>query len=377
MGPLSPLELFQPEIQAQIMCSIPDIKTLYSLLRASPRFYQVFNSRRDFHLTELARWQFHWEVFPFAYDTVKLSAFPKPLSRQDVLAFTTTFWDNKDFMDLIMPPEITLPLIKLGVRIRWFADDVTSNSLEILSQLGKLVGLEQDSEALRTKLSSIELARLQRAFCRFETHWHLFAPEPSGSPSMTAEEQTHNFHEELELEEVEELACVRDYIVRRLWAIFDLMEDVVVAGEPSTTRQGVCSHHNFFTDVGKHEHILYMERLMSQGLEVLQAVFANDLNSSTEIVISNCVPLEGYLSDALEKMHRMTDDIMKAMEARSKTPLQFSGDDIRDSSIGWLWAHDWHPGYESGDPALKGLRDWGYVFWDEQRVKASGILDRW
>lgn len=47
-----------------------------------------------------------------------------------------------------------------------------------------------------------------------------------------------------------------------------------------------------------------------------------------------------------------------------------------DTPDAWQWAHPRGPPIELSDHALKGFRDWGYVFWDLDRLRESGILER-
>ena len=51
------------------------------------------------------------------------------------------------------------------------------------------------------------------------------------------------------------------------------------------------------------------------------------------------------------------------------------GESRLDLPPGWLWAHK--DGYYHGviDLRAKGLRDWGYVFWDLERLQKAGVLD--
>ena len=375
----SRLELLQPEIQTLIMRNISGVNTLQSLLHASPRFYQVFSTRRNYHLTELAFRQFDYEVYPFACDAIRAARIPKPMSRAMILEFLDTFWNNEEHYDVVLPPETTIPLIKLGTRIRWFVSDMASNCLRILAQLGDMLGLQKDLEVLHSRLSATETARMQRAFCRFEMYRHLYTPGPFVGSFMSTKEQAYSFLDAFDAEEVEELACVRDYFVRRLWWIFDTMEDNFVAeqlSEPDRQAQQPCGY--WYNEEGKDEHDVYIERIMSGGLPLLQDIFTTDTKRATNLILLNSVPLPEFLSEALLVPRRLSDDAIKAVSAELKLcPLKFSGDDVYQSSIGWLWGHDWKPSKHAGEPQMKGLRDWGYVFWDERRMRASGILDRW
>ncbi|KAL8678447.1 MAG: hypothetical protein Q9224_007115, partial [Gallowayella concinna] len=54
----------------------------------------------------------------------------------------------------------------------------------------------------------------------------------------------------------------------------------------------------------------------------------------------------------------------------------FKKDDIAGLTQGLLWANENKVPKDYARGRLKGLRDWGYVFWDSWRLKASGVLDK-
>ncbi|KAL1966046.1 hypothetical protein VTN77DRAFT_4794 [Rasamsonia byssochlamydoides] len=43
---------------------------------------------------------------------------------------------------------------------------------------------------------------------------------------------------------------------------------------------------------------------------------------------------------------------------------------------GWLWVSRYRPRLYYAEQWKKGLRDWGYVFWDRPRLEAWGVLDK-
>lgn len=81
------------------------------------------------------------------------------------------------------------------------------------------MGFQQDLEVLGLPPSPVEVGRLQRAFCRFETLRRFLGT----SSNESNYNQCHRLNEGrqlltfLELGGEEEVACVRHFLVRRLW----------------------------------------------------------------------------------------------------------------------------------------------------------------
>lgn len=97
--------------------------------------------------------------------------------------------------------------------------------------LDELLSLEQNSNEIQRDLSEIEKQRIARAFFRFETYRQLFPPE-SMFVDVRISNLTAEFLSQFDMNEIEEIMCVEDYIIRRLWGIFDRMKNDFVRGEP-------------------------------------------------------------------------------------------------------------------------------------------------
>ena len=286
---------------------------------------------------------------------------------------TTTTMQPLSRLELLQPEIQTLIVRSISVV------NTLQSLFDILAQLGDKLDLQQDREVLRSTLSALETARIQRAFCRFEMYRHLFAPEPFDRTTISTKEQGYTFFNAFDAEEVEELACVRDYFVRRLWYIFDTTEDIYVAEQRSKPDQRAQSLYIYwYCESGKNQHDAYMERIMPWGLPLLQEIFTADTNDATNLILRNSISLLNYLSEALLVARKLSSDSIQLLSVQlTLSSLKISGEKMHHSSIGWLWGHDWKPTMSYGEPQMKGLRDWGYVFWDERRMRASRILDRW
>lgn len=376
---MSQLEQLQPETQSLIMCHIPCATTLHSLLRASPRFYQVFLSRRGYHLTQLA---VRHSLSPAnAWDAIQASEVSKSSTYSVIEKFLSTFMDDEGYEASILPLEKSLPMIKLGAQVAWFVTDLARDCLANLITLGELLGLEQNSNGVQRDLSEIEKQRIARAFFRFETYRQLFPPE-SMFVDVRISDLTAEFLSQFDMDEIEEIMCVGDYIIRRLWGIFDRMEDDFVRGEPLEPLQKAAKipdKHSWFGSMRKAHHKLYLQNLMSLGLPILREIITADPARSADLVLSNDLMLRGYLTAACSKV--VENGIEPSGPPGKNVPYLRTHkspfrEDLSEYSYGWRWGQNLHNNAEPGNEYKKGCRDWGYVFWDRTRMIASGVRNQ-
>lgn len=382
MEALSPLELLQPETQALVMCHIEDATTFHSLLRASPRFYQVFRSRRAYLLTQLAKQQTQAPVN--AWDAIKASRLPKPPSRADVETFTRTFEDDHGYEASILPVEISTSMIKLGTCVAWLTADFARDTLPNLIRLGELTELSQERE-VSSELSSIEMARIARGFYRFEIFRHLFPPVYHGDwTEMEKLQPGVAFLNQWDPDEIEEIACIKDYIMRRLCNIFDQMEDDLVRGEASEPVRIAAQapetdfdDSNWFGRIGKDSHDSFMENIMSKGLSFIQQIFGADRTRCAELVLSASRRAGGFLSNTINHLDiKRTKGHVDGVSPRF-SPAHFPKpyhDTHDEPSLGWHWILLEYGIVTPGMTDTQGPRDWGYIFWDKQRILAAGVL---
>ncbi|KAL8896050.1 MAG: hypothetical protein Q9192_003292 [Flavoplaca navasiana] len=371
------------------MSCVDSVPALFSLLRASPRFYQVFRSRREYHITQLAFNHFHPRISSDVMALVSALHLPQPVLRRHVHEYISK--RDRDQLEKEQPSmdlPTTTSLCKIGARIAWFVDDYHTDSLRILDKLGSDMDLDQDPQTLHAQLSTTERGRLQRAFCRFETFCCLFVL-PSETKDFkqlsTCDNQARWFLDELTADEVEEIACIRDYMVRRLWGTFEAIEEDAMEGELSDKirEHGAQPRGpDWFSYVAKTHHLSYMEYLMSQGLTFLQKIFTSDGLKRAELVIDNSFERTYFLTEALEPrfgslMSLGFDEDEEEYEGEYEDgDEEFELDDVDRVTQGLLWAHKNKVPKDWARWPLKGLRDWGYLFWDSSRLSAAGILDQ-
>ncbi|KAL8645166.1 MAG: hypothetical protein Q9226_007422 [Calogaya cf. arnoldii] len=375
------LETLSPEIQAQIMRNISTRPALISLLRASPRFYQVFRSRKEYLLTQLAFNHFHPQIIEDVWDLAKALQLPKPNTDHNQIH---RFLNERKYVDNnCLQPSIafntTIPLCKLGETISWFVRDYHSGSLNLLAHVCTDMILQHDPEALLSDLSATELGRLQRAFCRFETFCCVL-----GDPSCADIGKFHNYSARylatFAPEDKEEIACVRDYLIRRLWGVFDAVEADAMQGENSAAIRALGTSlqpNGWFSIRGTLSQPYFMEYMMTRGLVFLRNMFEADGLKRAELVISNSRERDYFISRALK--HRSGPPFSYEAEKYDDGEFDdeeiFEGDDLWNLSQGLFWANKNKVPEGYFRRPLKGLRDWGYMFWDSRRLGASGVLD--
>ena len=409
MGEDSIFEKLVPELQLQILCNVDTPSSLHSVIHASPRLFQVFLNNKDTVLSTVARRQFHPVVLSDALFFARISQLEHPLPRDTVLDLCRTY-PGELHEGAILPLPLSVALCKLARNVRFFIEDYARNTLPLMDDLA--TSLENDVLAeyrpehpvTYSQLSDSEAGRLQRAFCRFEIYRYLFArcsPNIDHSdrpcalnPSLTSAEQASLFLEHFPDFQVSEINCVRDYLYRRLHGIFCQLEDTAVNTLPAATFEfdpdGDIESAEWSSGVwlfcrgGKAYQDTHIEHLMSLGLAYIHRIFGSTGEEQKDLFIRH--------HDNYHLNHVERDFVTTALSclgrnpARGDIPLLAKTDppfaykvnsevelDIPDA---WQWAHPRGPPLSLSDSAIKGLRDWGYVFWDHDRLRESGILDQ-
>ena len=408
MATKSALEFLPPEIQLQILVNANNPNDLHALIQASPRLYQLFVLNKNLALSAVACRNIHSAVITDALVFAKISQLEKPLSRNTVIEVFETYPSGLQEEPIITTP-VSVTLCKLANNISFFIEDYARNTLPIMEGLGRsldfdiLPSYSAEASASFSKLSSSETGRLQRAFCRFEIYRTLFARCSSDldhdtqkcayEPSLSAAEQASMFFERFPDFQVTEINCVRDYLHRRLRGICSQLEDEAATTLPPETfmfdREGDyesaewASGVYLFTENGKYYQNQHIEHLMSLGLPYIRQIFESTGEKQKNLFVRH--------SDAIVR-HLETDFITKALDllgpipARTDIPLlaetdppfvyEINADVELDIPDAWQWANPRAPPLCLTEKVQKGLRDWGFVFWDFDRLRESGILER-
>ncbi|KAL8847261.1 MAG: hypothetical protein Q9221_007685 [Calogaya cf. arnoldii] len=367
------LETLSPEVQAQIMRNISSVPALISLLRASPRFYQVFRNRKEYLLTQLAFNQFHPGIIDDVWTLAKACQVPQPVPPGGIHNFISDLaLVDTEHEQHSIPTSIIAPLCKIGPTIEWFAEDYRQSSLRLLADVGTQMEIKQDYDVLHLEYGITEKGRVQRALCRFEILCHL-------KYSATFREE-RKFMLQYLADDVEEIACIRDYLVRRLCGVFEAIEERAVQGNQDSAIRKLgkaCQRVDWFSGSAKLKYPGFMEYIMSKGLRFVREVLESDSLRRAELVMTHSFCRNYFISHAVsDETGKFADQISLDFNGGSYDGEgDYVGDDLDALSQGLLWAnHSRIPSDWERWP-LKGLRDWGYLFWSRRRLEASGVLD--
>ena len=409
MAENSTFEMLAPELQLQILCNADTPRSLHSLIQASPRFYQVFLNNKDTVLSTVARRQFHPAVLSDALFFATISQLEQPLPRDTVLDLCKTY-PGESHEGAVLPLPLSVALCKLARNVKYFIKDYAQNTLPLMEDLATSLEVEvlaeyrSEQPVHHSQLSDSETGRLQRAFCRFEIYRYLFARcspnidhsvrECAQSPSLTPGEQASLFLEHFPDFQITEINCVRDYLYRRLRGIFRQLEDTAVNTIPAVAFEfdqeadvesaEWSSGLWLFCNSGKAYQDKHIEHLMSLGLAYIHRIFESTGEEQRDLFIRhddvaviNHIETD-FITTTLNCLGRNPARGKIALLAKTDPPFEYkvNADAELDIPDAWQWAHPRAPPLSLSDSAIKGLRDWGFVFWDLDRLRKSGIMER-
>lgn len=406
------LELVEPEVQRQILSQVATLEQLHSLIKASPRLYHVFSLNKQHVLSAVARRQFHPTVLPEALAFAQISQLEQPCPPETARKYCDIDSSKqREWQASVSSISESLAMCKLAGHIKFFIEDYTRNTLPIMEGLSEAPDFEIFPEyrprkaVLYSDLSTDEIGRLQRAFCRFEIYRSLFArcspdldhdvQECSRDTYVGPAEQASLYLEKFPDYQVAEINCIRDYLVRRLRGIcLQLENEAVNTLSPDLfvfDREGDVETNQWnsgiylFTEFGKHDQIGQMEHLMELGLPYIRKLFVSTgecrkvlfMHDPGHYVIHHLRTYD-YITRAFECLDRNPAWEDAKLLAKTGTPFMYETKPDTELKIpaAWEWAHPCKPPIKLSDDCFKGLRDWGYVFWDHNRLQESGILER-
>lgn len=418
----SHIEKLPAEVQTSILKHLRTTRELYRLIRASPRYYQVFLASRGSILSEHAKNIISKEAMP---DALKASSEsrdpPVGLSFHDVEELLARFDEkllNSFYMETKLPVSQSVRLIKLNNSIIHHMESVAGDTLRELHVCSKSISPKlTTADIVRNSISETEHVRLQRAFYRVDLFCYVFHSSDKFNDithkHIASKAQELHFLSRLPPWEVEEIACVWHYLRKRLENLFNTLEDNFVKTALEGSHLGIkdalgaedrealfreaqydsqkfyasqesvnISHmddcffrggaNDFFRNRAKRfSHDKHIEYLASMGLTFLRRLFDANPKKQLQIVIENtCRRSEvKFLSTALNvycnkaaQRHSEWDNDDNTLDEYPRPNGPNRGFQWARKAIGTSY-----PCRHKG-----GLRSLGYVFWDSSRLR--GIL---
>jgi hypothetical protein len=253
-------------------------------------------------------------------------------------------------------------------------------------------------------LSLTELARLQRAVLRYTTFQCIINGLSRQYDLGKSSRRVTSYFADYTPWEIEEVACFHQYVCGRLSDLFKEIEDHFVKSirstEKDTTSQYLpCSNEGhlgldsqdaeepvvdskesvdwMFVGCEKQYQWQVVHHLASLGLPFLQSLFEANLERQKQMVVEN---YEYQPKSFVRALRFWTPPLIGIFETEwegwsSGEILSFEGDDLQKRNHAWLWAHQNRPERLSYCVRDFDLREWGYVFWDSDRLQRWKVMD--
>jgi hypothetical protein len=392
------------ELICLILQQVGSGKDLYAFLRASSKIYGAFSTSKDSILWKISRHSMVPEVLVDAITAVKLRNMEcdfrevcskyyeiSALAREKLL----TEDDNRSWpKDWITGADLSA-LTQLQSAVEYFVDEFCSQSLPTL--------FKHPSHPVRD-LSIIERSRLQRAFFRYDICRTLmyypgrFRDDLVELLTLVVDLVMLLHH--LKLWEVEEIACIWQYMRKRLGDVFDILGEKVLDSVVSNPGQGKVAQDSLpanssgvpiaavlvsrfnegqddfiFSEAGKGFQYRHITFLAGRPLPFLQTLFESGADTQRRLVFK----YEGFENVDLGQILRENCILRRIFPSNDRwlhsgQPTEFEGDKLDNRNLAWQWASNLMA--ECHQYCLPGdfdLRTGGYVFWDEDRLERGGI----
>ena len=373
---MTSLEDLSPELKSGIIDQITDLQTLKTIVRASPSFHRVYLSRRHDILKRVIKDDLGEAILPEALAVIT-SFLPDTLTPlRDVFVYVQLdslvlggFYEQftKQFVIDKLESDQVEEMVALHLAVEDFARRFCNFALYRLSSFKAIE---------YRKLSPTERCRLLRAIYRIQFFNSLSrltnegavkdtdAPSPVGN--MDAKKV---FLDLLPQWQREELDCVRIFLL--------VYHELAFEGSKHAEKE---SHKNRPQEDYEENSTYLLQTAVT--LKITNADLSEVLyNRLTELYIrkklkrlhrtSKADPMVQIrsLADQLKSTHASTSRILRyGIEiADHKDGPAFDGDRIDAPNSAWSWVRDYQ--YEPRHTCLTWLRQSGYVFWDEKRIK--------
>lgn len=384
-----------------ILLELSSPKDVYATIRTSRPYCQVFNLQKYLVLSSALQNDITPEILPDALLACTASQVSSPLVRKlDLEAAkgrlggrSRRIEESEEYREIrrhrvsdylaqnnretamvndLRHSDLLIPLCKLS----FIVDDFVGNfAKQALTQLSEYMQLKHKGNPTKDgtspmPISKDERSRLQRALFRFEEFRRLFGgPDPVWNamwPTDVADEHLKFLARYSPWEQVE-LWSVFDYLVSQMIKIVNDMEDVIFKTFQEAAlrdRNGPLESLSSGGDLG----VIGLSMFEDKRPQARQIRFMVELGLPFINTISNMnIPdrLATMAKFAGRKIQPTLGDIIY------NSPMRYNGpeDPLGVPRDGSLWRvgnmkrrHD-------------SLRQTGYVFWDETRLKAAGVLD--
>ena len=404
-------EALSAELILLILLEVPNLGSLHSLIRASPKSYQIFLTAKETILVSLIRRSIQSAAFIDALAAVQASQLGDTgPDRKTVLAFLRRYENKRhkaaDNKGQHYSIKTAVSLCQLYRATEYFIEDLTSRSNFYLHRCQNLSlplssgcdstgslwnshgDLYLDRNNHYTAMSDTEEVRLQRAFYRYELYTQIFGAgmEYDGKSLWELPSDSHFFLERYLHFEIEELACVDNYLWSLLSNAFDRIDHSFIGIQFPMLLNGSerPKSPSYFRSVALHEakygiYSLYVDYLLSLSLSFIHHALRLDRSSMQREILSHFRydDRRRSLSTALEALWKgislqersAIDSYIRVVAAGNQ--IRFN-DTVNGPNEGWLCVYS-NTAFISPYRSRNTIHSLGYVFWDSQRLRYFGF----
>lgn len=229
------------ELKVAILQFMPNIRTLVAIIRSSPLFHGAYANQRQNILSKVLLRDLEPRLFPEALSLYEASNIPcgdAANRKESVEGLLARYRAQRDTTPPFPPSSPDLETLEALARFWGVVTDTTSDFCR-----SKLSHHPLTHESLQgyDEPSDHEKGRIYRALYRFELFYILFNmplsvdydPDGSDPDPFDWMDKSHLFLSIFNPWEVEEIACIRDYIMERYESMFSQCLDSILEFRPS------------------------------------------------------------------------------------------------------------------------------------------------
>lgn len=206
-----PFELIQA-----VLCFVPDVPSLRAVILTCTTLHRAFQNVERLVTERVLSNEIGSDLLREAHMVFESSRLKNSWSKKAVEAFLRRQKLIITNETTLLPRPWTLSggiyMDRIYQHVRYFAADFASSAL---SEMFPLSSSANNGPTLTPQPSASEIHRMKRTFFFFELYCNLFRKCPTvGEKRFTPKEQMELFLEQFPPWEVEQLVCVRDYLLR-------------------------------------------------------------------------------------------------------------------------------------------------------------------
>lgn len=379
------------ELVCIILSQLDSVQDLYSIIRASTGIYAAFHGSKQIILSAVVRNVVGPEILPDALFATRVRQYPL----LHAYGLRAALGVHETAMSLAEAEQIS----RLWPSCDYFVKKCSTHFLseaerQAKSQDNKSRAINDNSgtQEASLPLSSLELRRIERAVWRYATFQSIYN-DPSYADESKVFRRAISLFTDYASWEIEEMACVHQYITGRLGDVFREVDDHFVNSVRSKQKTsnlrylpwgdegslGLESQEaeaaSFRSDDWIFINIEKRIYLASLGLPFLRSLLEADLDSQKHTITENYNDRPLSLDRALRLRPQAKTGVFETEGWENGQVRAFEGDDLHRWNHAWHWAHQNQHEIIYFSKRNAPLREWGYVFWDDSRLQRWGILD--